>query len=268
MEGIQVIKHTLSDELEKVEIIPIGDAHSGDEWCDEQLIKDIIKYVLEKPYRYVILNGDLINNAIKTSISDTYGKNDPEYEIGHIARLLMPIKDRILAMGSGNHEERTLKQTGLDPSRYIAVRLGIEERYANNSFLLFLSVGRSQTYRPHHQKSRQQVYSFFVQHGYGGGKKNGSKLNNLNASDGIVADADLYIMGHTHTPIANVQSVFLTDIQNRQLFRQNKYYLMHNAYLDFGGYGLRQGFSPAAKELTYATLFTQGRKRIRLSIGI
>ena len=114
----------------------------------------------------------------------------------------------------------------------------------------------------------KQVYKIFVQHGYGGGKKNGSKLNNLNASDGIVANADMYIMGHTHTPIANVMSTFLCDEQNRQVYRHNKYYLMHNAYLDFGGYGLRQGFSPAAKELTTATLFTQGRKRIRLSIGM
>lgn len=268
MEGLQVIKVDLPEELNKIEIVPIGDAHSGDEWCDEQLLKDIIKYVLEKPYRFVILNGDLINNAIKTSVSDNYGTNDPEYEIGHIARLFMPIKDRILAMGSGNHEERTLKLTGIDPSRYIAVRLGIEERYASNSFLLFVSVGRSQTHRPSHSSPRKQVYKIFVQHGYGGGKKNGSKLNNLNSSDSIVADADLYIMGHTHTPIANVMSTFLCDQSNRQVYRHNKYYLMHNAYLEYGGYGLRQGLSPASTELTYATLITQGRKRIKLTIGM
>lgn len=268
MEGLQVIKVDLPEELTKIEIVPIGDVHSGDDLCDESLLKDIIKYVQEKPYRFVILNGDLINNAIKTSVSDTYGDNDPEFEIGHVARLLMPIKERILAMGSGNHEERTLKLTGIDPSRYIAVRLGIEERYASNSFLLFVSVGRSQTYRPGHKTPRKQVYKIFVQHGYGGGKKNGSKLNNLNASDGIVANADMYIMGHTHTPIANVMSTFLCDEQNRQVYRHNKYYLMHNAYLDFGGYGLRHGFAPASKDITYATFKTQGRKKIQLTIGV
>ncbi len=267
-EGLQIIKVDLPEETQKIEIIPIGDAHSGDEWFDETLLKSIIEYVLEKPNRYVILNGDLINNAIKTSVSDTYGDNNPEFEIKHVARLFMPIKDRILAIGSGNHEERTLRLTGIDPSRYIAVRLGLEDRYANNSFVLFIKVGRSQTYRPNHDKPRQQIYKIFVQHGYGGGKKNGSKLNNLNAADGIIADADIYIMGHTHTPIANVMSVFLCDANNRQVYRHNKYYMMHNAYLQYGGYGLRQGFNPASTELTYATLFTQGRKRIRLSIGI
>lgn len=266
MEGLQVIKATLPLETKCIEIVAIGDVHSGDDWCDEQAVKDVINYVLAKPYRYVILNGDLINNAIKTAISDVYGSNDPEMEIRHVSRLFMPIKDRILAMGSGNHEERTLKLTGIDPSRYIATRLGIEDKYASNSFLLFLSVGRSHTDRPS-RKPRQQVYIIFVQHGYGGGKKSGGKLNNLNASDGIVANADLYVMGHTHDPMTNAKRVFICDYQNRQVYEQKKYYLMHNAYLDYGGYGLRMGFSPAAKEIMYARLYTQGRKQIQLIMG-
>ena len=265
-EGLQVIKVSLPEDIEEIEIIPIGDTHTGDSMYDESHLKDVIAYVLDSPNRYVILNGDLINNAIKTAISDTYGFNHPEHEIAHVARLFMQIKDRILAIGTGNHEERTARLTGIDPSRYISVRLGLEDRYADNSFLLFVSVGKS--YSSRSGNTKQQVYSFFVQHGFGGGKKNGSKLNNLNDADKIVADADVYIMGHTHTPIANVMSVFLTDVQNRSVYRKNKYYLMHNAYLDFGGYGLRKGFAPAAKEITYLTLKTQGRKRIKLSIGI
>ena len=268
MEGLQVIKATLPVDTKYIEIVAIGDVHSGDDWCDEQAVKEVINYVLEKPYRYVILNGDLINNAIKTAISDVYGSNDPEMEIRHVARLFMPIKDRILAMGSGNHEERTLKLTGIDPSRYIAIRLGVEDKYASNSFLLFLSVGRSHTYRQVHKHVRQQVYSIFVQHGYGGGKKSGSKLNNLNASDGIVPNADIYVMGHTHDPMANSKRTFVCDYQNRQIYEHKKYYLMHNAYLDYGGYGLRQGFPPSSKELMYARLYTQGRKHIQIVMGM
>lgn len=267
MEGIKVIQALLSESLESIEIIPIGDVHSGDDWCDLSLVENVINYTLEKPNRYVILNGDMINNAIKTSVSDIYSESfNPEMQIAQIAKLFRPIKDRILAIGSGNHEERTLKLTGIDPSRYLSVRLGLEDRYSDNSFVLFIKVGKSHS--SYKGNIKQQVYSIFVQHGYGGGKRNGSKLNNLNDSDRIIADCDLYIMGHTHTPIANVMSTFVTDPQNMKIYRKNKYYLMHNAYLDFGGYGLRHGFAPASKDITYATFKTQGRKKIQLTIGV
>lgn len=267
-EGIKVICADLPIDLESIELVPIGDVHEGEDMFDLDLFDNIIRYVLAKPNRYVILNGDLLNNAIKTSVSDTYEETStPEQQIGTIAFRLMQIKYRILAMGSGNHEERTLKLTGIDPSRYLAVRLGIEERYSSNSFVLFLRFGQL---KPACKgKEWKASYSIFVQHGYGGGKKNGSKLNNLNDSDQIIADADLYIMGHTHTPIANVKSTFVCDQRNNKVVRKNKYYLMHNAYLSFGGYGLRQGFSPASKEITYATLsIFEGKKRISLTIGI
>lgn len=266
-EGIKVICADLPIDIDSIELVPIGDVHEGEDMFDLEMFDGLIQYVLEKPNRYVILNGDLLNNAIKTSVSDSYGENDPERELGTIAYRLKQIKHRILAMGSGNHEERTLKLTGIDPSRYLAVRLGIEERYSSNSFVLFLRFGELREKIT--DKKRPAVYKIFVQHGYGGGKKNGSKLNNLNDSDQIIADADLYIMGHTHTPIANVKSTFICDTRNNKVLRQNKYFLMHNAFMKFGGYGLRYGYSPAATEVTYATLsIRKGKKRIALTIGI
>ena len=267
LEEIQTIEVTLSEELEKIELFSVGDTHEGEEQFCSDTLDGLINYILEKPYRFVILNGDLINNAIKTSVSDIYDEQSfPEEQIARVARRFMPIRDRILAMGSGNHEERTKKATGLDPSRYLSVRLGLEERYSPNSFLLFISVGRSHNTRQSNLK--QQVYAVFSQHGYGGGKKNGSKLNNLNDADKIVADADLYIMNHTHTPILNSMRSFVCDFQNRKVNEKKKYYLMANAFMRFGGYGLRFGFAPAALDITYATFYTQGRKKITLTLGV
>ena len=271
IEGISVLKAVLPHTIEEIEIIPIGDAHVGDEHADVKMLKNMVKYVLEKDNRYVILNGDLMDMALTTSVSDTYGaKLNPMEQIEFVAGILKPIKDRILGMLGGNHEERTYKHTGIDVSRYLAHLIGgeefVENRYSDNSFVLFLKVGESDTSRP--SKIKQQVYSIFSQHGRGGGRKMGSKANRLKDSDEIVADADLYIMGHVHTPMAFPTSTFISDTQNMTIVRKNKFYLLNNAYLDFGGYGLTHGYSPASKEISFATLFTKGRKRIRLSIGL
>ncbi len=267
VEGIKVISVTLPEEMHEIELIPIGDVHIGDEFSDEKLFNDVVSYILEKPNRFVILNGDLMDMALTMSVSDSYGaKYSPAKQIQKVAEILRPIKDRILGVLGGNHEFRTYKYTGIDVTHYLSVELGIQDRFSDNSFVLFIKVGRSENSRP--SKTKQQVYSIFVQHGSGGGRKNGAKLNKLNDSGGIIADADIFIMGHVHTPISNVMSTFKTDTQNMTVVRHNKYFLLHNSYLSFGGYGLTHGYTPSAKEITYATLFTQGKKRIRLSIGL
>jgi predicted MPP superfamily phosphohydrolase len=267
VEGINVIRVTLPHTIEEMEIVPIADVHIGDAHSDEKMFKNVVQYILEKPNRYVVLNGDLMDMALTMSVSDSYGaKYPPSQQIKRVADILRPIKERILAMGSGNHEFRTYKFTGIDTSRYLALELGIEDRYSENSFVLFLKVGESDNTRL--SKVKQQVYSIFVQHGAGGGRKIGGKANRLNDSDQIIADADLYIMGHVHTPMAFPTSTFVSDMQNMTIVRKNKFFLLNNAYLDFGGYGLNHGYSPASKQVSYATLYTKGKKRIRLSIGV
>jgi hypothetical protein len=266
VEGIKVIQVELPSSLEEIELIPIGDVHVGDEFFDEKLFKNLMSYVLEKPHRYVILNGDLMDMALRTSVSDIYGANlSPAQQVQHIASILLPIRDRILAFGTGNHSERVYKSTGIDVDYLLALELGIKERYANNSFVLFIKVGESHTSRP--SKKKQQVYSVFVQHGRGGGRKMGAKVNRLVDMDNIIANADLYVMGHVHSPVNLPQSTFVSDSQNMTIARHNSYYMIHNAFLDFGGYGLTYGFRPASKVITYAVLNTKGVKKIKIVTG-
>ncbi len=263
VEGINLIRVTLPHTLEEIEIVPIGDIHIGDEFFDEKMLKGLIAYVLEKPNRYIILNGDMMDMALRTSVSDIYGAvMSPAQQVQHTAKIFMPIRDRILAMGTGNHSERVYKHTGIDVDYLLALELGIKERYSNNSFVLFIKVGESHTSRP--SKLKQQVYSIFVQHGRGGGRKMGAKVNRLVDMDNIVANADLYIMGHVHSPVNLPQSTFVSDSQNMVIARHTAYYMIHNAFLDFGGYGLTYGFRPASKTLSYAILNTQGMKKIKI----
>lgn len=266
VEGIKVIKVTLPSDLEELEIVPVGDIHVGDEFYDEKMLKNLIAYVLEKENRYIILNGDMMDMALKTSVSDIYGATmSPAQQVQYVAKLFAPIKDRILACGTGNHSERVYKSTGIDVDYLLALELGIKERYSNNSFVIFLKVGESHTSRP--SKIKQQVYSIFVQHGRGGGRKMGAKVNRLVDMDNIVANADLYIMGHVHSPVNLPQSTFISDEQNMTISRHTGYYMIHNAFLSFGGYGLTYGFRPASKTITYATLNTKGVKKIKITTG-
>ena len=266
-EGINVIKVELPY-FDEIEVIPIADVHIGDEWTNINIVKNTIDYVLANPNRFVILNGDLADMALRMSVSDTYGATmSPAQQVINVAKIFQPLVDnnRVLAMGTGNHEDRVYKHTGIDVSRMIALEMGIQERYSDNSFVLFVKFGKAESSVP--SRPKQNVYSFYCSHGYGGGKKSGSKMNNVVDMPRTV-EADIYIFSHVHDVMGKPSDSFRCDYQNMTLSRQTRWHLISNAWQDFGSYGLKQGFPPASREVGYVVLNGNGKKRVKLRIGL
>ena len=71
---MKIIKIDLPSELEEVELHIFADEHIGDEHCDMKRLLERIEYVKNTPTAYCILNGDLLDNATKTSIGDSYAQ--------------------------------------------------------------------------------------------------------------------------------------------------------------------------------------------------
>ena len=87
----------LASKNNEFQIMVLGDMHIGDDLCDIKLIKETIDYVKNTKNCYVILNGDLLNNALKTSKSDVYKETmTMEEEQDLLIDLLKPIKNKIL----------------------------------------------------------------------------------------------------------------------------------------------------------------------------
>ena len=266
-EGINVIKVELPY-FDEIEVVPFADVHIGDEWTNESIVKSTINYILERPNRFVILNGDLMDMALTMSVSDTYSATlSPMQQVQRVAKLFQPLVDdnRVLAMGTGNHEDRVYKHTGLDASRMLALEMGLVDRYSDNSFVLFVKFGESADSRKNRLK--RNVYSFYCSHGYGGGKKSGSKMNNVVDMPRTV-EADIYLFSHVHDVMGKPSDSFRCDYQNMTISRVTKWHLISNSWQDFGGYGLKQGFPPASREVGYVVLNGKGKKQIKLRIGI
>ena len=69
---MRVIKIDLPQDIKLLEIHTFADEHIGDEHCDMKRLLERIEYVKNTPNAYCIMNGDIIDNATKTSIGDTY----------------------------------------------------------------------------------------------------------------------------------------------------------------------------------------------------
>lgn len=262
----QTIRVELGD-FRTIEVIPISDAHLGDECSDVSSLRSVVKYVLEAPNRFVILNGDLMNIALRNSKSNVYADRvRPSEQLAWARNEFKPLADegRILAMGPGNHEDRIEKEVDLDMTYLLAKELGIEDRYADNSFVLFIKFGRSKN--AFADRPKKLVYSFFVWHGAGGGATSGGTLNRLmKMSDTVVCD--VYIMGHKHDPIAKPGTIFICDFPNQAVVEMPLSFLSANAFMDFGGYGQKFGYRPLSKHIVSAELNGRGRKLIKLHTG-
>ena len=94
---MKVIKADLPQELEELELHIFADEHIGDEHCDLEKLKERIEYVKNKPNAYCLLNGDILDNATKTSIGDTYMQEfNPMEQLQRANELFSPIKNKIL----------------------------------------------------------------------------------------------------------------------------------------------------------------------------
>ena len=69
---MKVIRADLPRDIEVLELHIFADEHIGDEHSDIKRVLQRIEYVKNTPNAYCILNGDIIDNATKTSIGDTY----------------------------------------------------------------------------------------------------------------------------------------------------------------------------------------------------
>lgn len=259
---MKVIKVDLPRELSSIEIHTFADEHIGDEHSDIKRVMDRIEYIKNTPNAYCVMNGDIMDNATKTSIGDTYTQVfNPMEQLAKAVELFSPIKDKILCITHGNHENRTYKKEGINLSRLIATQLGLADRYTPTSAILFLRVGENaRGWRETNGSGnlRQICYTFYVLHGSGGGRKEGAKAIRL-ADMASIIDCDIYIHSHTHLPMIMKQAYHRVDARNNGVSLVDKLFVNTAANLNYGGYGEAQAFKPSSKDTP--VIYLSGTKK-------
>lgn len=255
---MKVIKTDLSEELKSLELHTFADLHIGDKFCDTEKINAMIEHIKSTENAYCILNGDLMNNATKTSVSDYYAEEySPMEQIEMCCELFEPIKDKIIAVNPGNHENRTYRNDGIDITKLVTKQLGIYEKYSPTSSLIFLRFGKN-------WHNRKVCYSIYCTHGSGGGRKEGAKAIRL-ADMSSICDADIYIHSHTHLGMIMKQGFYRTSYQNSSVEKITKLFVNTSAQLNYGGYGELYEFKPSSTDTP--VIYLDGtKKRMRAEL--
>lgn len=238
------IKADLPKDLNKLKIEIFSDLHIGSKKCDYKRINDRINSVKENDDTYCIILGDLLNNSTKTSVGDVYSEAlTPMQQIEKAIELFKPIKNKIIACTSGNHERRSYKTDGIDLMWLFANELGIADRYDYCACLVFVRFGISEA-RYHHRK---QCYTIYLTHGDGqGGRTIGGKANGLQRR-GLIVDADIIVTGHTHAPLSFRDSFFKIDYANSTVKQKEQLFVNASSTLDYEEYAELYGMRPSSK---------------------
>ena len=251
---MKVIKRELPSNIKQLTIIPISDVHIGDKAANIKAFKEVLERIKNEPNTYTILNGDLCNVALKNSKSDVYSDElTPMEQVIQVINFLEPIKDKILVMSNGNHEDRITKDTSIDVLYLVAKQLHLEQVYSSSWWYLYLSFGKG-------EKGRSINYTLTGYHGSGNATTTAGRLNKAKKMSQVVI-ADCYIMSHVHEPITTKGIIFTPYYQSKTLSKQEMYYVISNSFVEYeGSYAEKLGLIPSNNGITEIQL--DGTKKL------
>ena len=229
-------------QFSKVYFVPLSDWHVGTTVAMDT-IKGYIDWIKTRDNAFTLLNGDLMNCATKDTAAELFDDlvtPDSTYKI--VRELLEPIKDKIMLITRGNHEEAIYKKAGCDYMARLAYDLG-DIPYMPDGSMFGMGLSKSKHTR---------IFWGYCTHGWGGARTIGAKVKK--AQDlSQVANVDMYILSHDHTENINRGNI-LTPPRSRISFTRPIYevterrlYVNTGGFIHYSGYIQRKGYTPQDK---------------------
>lgn len=246
---------------EDITIVPISDVHLGAREHMQKAWEEFCNGVLAEPNTYIVLGGDLINNATRTSVSNIFEETmRPAEQKRVMAKMLEPLRDRILCAVSGNHERRSLKDADDDPTYDIMCKLDIEDKYRENIAFLKVQIGRQEA-----NGMKNPTYKIAVTHGAGGGIFTGAAVNRNERFGYTIDGLDMLIVGHSHKAVVSQPGKLVFDCQNNRVSMKPFKVVTSTSWLEYGGYAAQKMLLPGS-HAKQTVLLRGGKKEILVTM--
>jgi len=235
-------------------LFPLGDVHYGCRDCDVPIFEAHLGMIKDTKDAAVILTGDLINCGTRFSIgAGNYDDSvNPEKQYETMLDYLKPIKKKIIGCHQGNHEERIRELTSFDISKMLSKELGVP----------YLQYGAL-----HKIKVNDVNYHIYSVHGTSGAPTLVGKINACLAMQSR-ADADIYLMGHTHGLDYTPLRYYKINNKNSTIECHVRHFILTGSFITWdGSYGEKKNYSIAPIGIPKIKLFgelSRGAKKIEV----
>lgn len=232
-----IIKYTFKD-IDTVSLMVFSDLHIGHEKFDEQVFFRYLKTAYEEPV-LVLLNGDIIECGTRHSYGTFEQTMDQNQQYEKAIEYFQPLSDagRLIAMISGNHENRLARDNNkLSINQFMGKLLKVPAF----DTAAFIKLYMTPDYDSH---KKMQFYQIYATHGKSWSKTASGKLRAVMETRDV-ANADLYIMSHMHTPIHHATTVF--DTHGMKRVKKAKQYVVTGAFLQYwNSYAHKRNIAPS-----------------------
>ena len=194
----KLVQHKLPDTQPFVNVYPIGDLHVGSPNFNKKSFKRWKKIVEDDPYAKIVMVGDMIDNGLKSSHTNSYDATlSPRQQKEFLLDEFGPLTDKVIGAVQGNRV----------PIKAIMALMPAHRSPRKNSISdmstvricvsLRLMLGRRTT-------QRQCSYTLVLAHG-------GSKTKNIKNLGPTEME---HITGHIHSPDSAIPTKIVIDNNN------------------------------------------------------
>jgi len=229
---LDLMVYKLPRDISGINIYPLGDLHYGSEQFNEDRWNRWKSTVMADPFGYVVLVGDLIDNGLKNSKTNSYEATvRPRDQKRWLANELTPFAKagKLLGGIGGNHEGRSTEMSDDSPLYDILAKLDLEDIYRENMAFIKVSLG---------EKNKDRQYTYVIALAHGSGKRK-TEVFSL-----VLDNVDLFVTGHIHDASSKFPAKLIVDTQNDIIREQDYIHLTVPSFLSAGGYGLRGLYEP------------------------
>ena len=240
---------TLDDVTKPMKCIPISDIHLGANGVHKRKFNNLIEWIKNEPNCYVVGLGDYCDCiTIKDKRFDIksvdksflpYLDNLPMAQLDYLKKALNPIKDKILCLIPGNHEDKMRTEHSIDIMGELK-----RDGYQIGDYMTFLRL----------KFNREQFHTtpivMWLHHGWFSGRKMGGKINQL-MDVASTYDADIFLTGHSHDLFGTTLDKISIGSNSHEFIKQKKIFGNTGTFLETtvtsgGSYSERKAY-PVAK---------------------
>ena len=239
-----LIVHRLP-ECKEARLYVIGDLHVGAIEANIKGWEQFVQKILQDKNAYIVILGDMMNNATKTSVSNVYEEVlRPRDQKRYLVSALSQLTERILCIVPGNHEQRN-KDVDDEPLYDVACKLDLEDMYRPNAAFLKVCFGSRNAGRKNEKPL--QVYTICCTHGAGGGIYTGAAVNR-NERMAMFVNADILAVGHTHKGAITKPARIEIDPYTNSVKMKTTTVISACSWLSYGGYAMRKMLLPSSAQ--------------------
>lgn len=244
-----------------LKIYAVADLHVGSAEFMERVWLDFQARLQHEPDSRLIIVGDMMNNALKNSVSNVYAeKMRPREQKAWLLKQLCPVRDQILCITPGNHEDRSAKEADENPLYDVACKLDLEDVYRECACFLILRFGDK-----YGDGTRNPTYTVCATHGTGGGILTGAAVNRNERFAYAIDGLDLLVVAHSHKAWVTQPGKLVIDPQNNRVSIKPFKVAVATSWQEYGGYALKKQLLPAA-HAEQEIILCGDRKQIKITM--